>query len=161
MYDMLGNSRYEATHPVRESLKLPQLERDATLAHETIGRINAVLALSDRIGRVTAERNSSNFVDAFRARNTAPQNPAHVFLDFVSKDGDGRPATFEGKLKAALFQRSAAGSFGAVARGTGGVGKTCARRSLSADDDVKTRFPGGVCFMSLGADARTKMLFIS
>lgn len=156
MYDMLGNVRYVAIHPMREALNFPALERDANMAQECIGRINGILALAERINRVVAGSSSTHVSDVFRARNTAPKNSGRVVIDFESKDSEGKPLTFEGKLKAILFQSTSASAFGAIAQGMGGVGKTCTLRALAADSDVKRRFTGGVYFMSLGADAKTK-----
>lgn len=160
MYDMLGNERYEAKHPRRESLKLPDLVVDAALAQACVGRVTDVLASAEDTDEDTAGGNTGGSSrrpsDFFRPCNTAPFNSGRIFLDFESKDGERRPATFEGKPKGALFKNTDASSFGTIALGMGGVGKTCTLRALAADDAVKRRFEGGVYFLTLGAQARTK-----
>lgn len=141
---------------MRNTLSMAELERDATLAQDCIGRVSSALALAERAASGAAASSNGSRADVFRPRNTAPGNPVSIVMDFASEDSDGQPATYEGKLKSALLQNATGSSLGVVAQGMGGVGKTCALRALAADEQVNDRFPGGVYFMSLGAEATTK-----
>lgn len=84
-------------------------------------------------------------------------NPPGVSLDFESVDEDGTPSTCEGKLKSAvlkIYVRDQNETHGAVvANGMVGVGKTCAIRAIARLFETECRFPGGILFMSFGAEA--------
>lgn len=152
--EKLRSTYYAITHAKRIASRLSELQGEAEKAQERIRSNNVFLAILERIHRAAVDP-STGCPDKFQPCNTAPRNSGQIFVDLDSTDSNGVPATFAGQLKAALLQSTTASSFGAIARGMGGVGKTCSLRALAADDDIKARFPGGVYFMSLGADATT------
>lgn len=170
--DRMEGKFYAFTHANRNAATFAELAADAVLAQGCVGRINGILATANLINRA-ADRVVKSFaelvdrladelggapLDKFHARFDAPPNPPSILIDFDSTDAEGRPATFEARLKAALLRSTATGSFGVIAQGMSGVGKTCALRALAADDDVIARFEGGVYFMVLGAQATNKTI---
>lgn len=155
-FDTLGTTYRSARRSLPDAPPMADLNRDAASARESLDRIDTLLTVVERVDRTSAASNGARHPDVFRACNTAPRNPKSVVIDFESTDSEGNPATLEGKLKAVLLRSETSRSFGAIAQGMGGVGKTCALRALAADRNVMARFPGGIYFMSLGADASTK-----
>lgn len=94
--------------------------------------------------------------DAFKVvTGLVPHNPEHLVFDFDSKSENGEPSTSEGKFKKAIFDESCHGPVGGVARGLGGVGKTCALRKIGRDAErtMRSRFKGGVVFITFGQQA--------
>lgn len=127
---------------------------------ESRNDIEALLALIDSVTHgdvdsVTTSNEAS--VDKFKVvSGLVLHNPENIILDFDSKDDNGEPITCEGKLMKALLEGSSTGTVGAIACGLGGVGKTCALREIDniAEKEMKTRFRGGVVYMTIGQDAR-------
>lgn len=96
---------------------------------------------------------SSNFCVV---RNVGKPPPG-VLLDFDSVDANGIPSTYEGKLKAALFEAGDCDISGmaigtVAAKGMGGVGKTCAILGIGLLAETNRRFSGGTLFMTIGAE---------
>lgn len=92
-----------------------------------------------------AEGDDSLTLDRFKTVNMVPSNPVRIVLDFNDNNSP------ECQLKTAIFddQNNAT----VVASGMGGVGKTCALRGVGLHGDASLRFPGGVLYMSLGAES--------
>ncbi|PXF45725.1 hypothetical protein BWQ96_04493 [Gracilariopsis chorda] len=96
--------------------------------------------------------------EEFKGRVVVQPNPENLVLDFESMDENGAAVTCEGKLKQAIMQPGS--SFVSVidgivtgAIGGGGMGKSCAVRGLTALQEVRDMFPGGIYEISLGLDA--------
>lgn len=153
--EKLDRIQYAVSHAMRNEARFAALERKVARETAAIRRIRDTLALAERMDRMLAYSGGSVRRDVFRACVTAPKNPERITMDFESKCENGEPATCEGRLKAILLQDSSSRSVGAIAEGMSGLGKTCTLRALAADRDVRARFPGGIYFMGLGADADT------
>lgn len=95
---------------------------------------------------------SSTHQDCFVVVKNVPCNPPDVCLDFASKDDNGHPLTYEARLMDAVFDRSERSAIAAVARGSGGVGKTCALRGVGRLEIAENTFEGGILHMVIGAD---------
>lgn len=150
----LESKRYATPHAMLNELKFSELEQEAARASESILRISNTLVIVKNITNVhPSSRNGDG--DVFQGCFTAPKNPQGITIDFESETSKGRPFTCEALLKAALLDENGSSCVGAVAAGIGGVGKTCALRALAVDRDVMKRFPDGIYFMSLGAEAAT------
>lgn len=85
--------------------------------------------------------------EVYKKTNMVPRNPTHIVLDVDDE------TTVEGKLKAAIFCDQPNDAVTVLARGMGGIGKTCALRACGLHDDVSTRFPDGVFHMQLGVQS--------
>lgn len=104
--------------------------------------INLQQTAAKAIEQLAGEANEYKFVDM------VPANPTNIVLDFDENRG-----TPESDLKKAIFEVNSSGTVTAVARGMGGVGKTCALRGVGKHPDAPGRFPDGILYMSLGAES--------
>ncbi len=80
---------------------------------------------------------------------------------------DGRPTTPEALLKQSVLSSDSSSTVTAATGvlksaygivGMAGVGKTVALQGLAYDKDVRTRFPDGVLFMTLGQGATVELV---
>lgn len=99
--------------------------------------------------------------DHFTVVKTVPPNPPDICLDLDSKDENNLPLTYEGQLKHAIFDQSERGAVAAVARGIGGVGKSCALRAIGRLEETEHTFTGGILHMVIGADGGLSRLIES
>lgn len=97
-----------------------------------------------------SDGDKSVILDRFKPVNMVPSNPVRILLDFNDIDSP------ECQLKAAIFADE--NNITVVASGMGGVGKTCALRGVGLHEDAELRFPGGVLYMSLGAESSKEEL---
>lgn len=81
-----------------------------------------------------------------------PNNPPGMVMDFDSTE-DGLPLTPEGKLLAAILDMTTRDYVGAIARGQGGVGKTCALRAVGCHEKTVHHFQGGILYATIGHEA--------
>lgn len=92
-----------------------------------------------------------------RVTNMVPNNPPGMVMDFDSTE-NGTPLTPEGKLLAAVVDTTTRECVGAIARGQGGVGKTCALRAVGCHKDTVDRFAGGILYVTIGHNATERVL---
>ncbi len=106
-------------------------------------------------------------VDKYSPWANAPALTGTVKLDFGAKDAEGNPSSPEGVLKDLVLSRDSSSSVTAAAgvmksvyciTGMAGVGKTVALRGLAHDKYVRSRFPDGVIFMTLGQGATVQVV---
>lgn len=89
-------------------------------------------------------------------RNTVPENPPRILLNF----NDATSA--EAKLKNAILDKNSdTTTISAVASGLGGAGKTCALREVGHLKETIDRFPDGILYTSLGSEATKEDLIRS
>jgi NB-ARC domain len=90
--------------------------------------------------------------DSFTPHFDKPRNPLGVVLNLGSDE------TLEGKVKAAVLRRDddCVGAVGSA--GMGGVGKTCALKGIACDDDISSRYVGGVYYMTVGKNATPELV---
>lgn len=141
-------------HPSTIAAKISDAQQKLQYCVDAISTLNS--DMDELVNRSSkAESTLTNHADgAFKVVfGMVPSNPLHVVMDFSSVDSSGNPLTVEGSLKKAVFDPAAKMNVGAVARGEGGVGKTCALRAIGLLDEVKTRFPGGVLYIQMGEDS--------
>lgn len=82
-----------------------------------------------------------------------PESCPEAVLDFDSEK-DGKRLTSEGQLLDAILDPTQLHCIRPVfAVGESGVGKTCALQAIGRRQDVRSRFPGGVLYISLGSHA--------
>ncbi len=99
---------------------------------------------------------SQKEAETFVAHFDCPELPDNVVLDFCSLE------TQEGRLLRKLLElreKESVHGLSAVGRGTaihgmGGVGKTTALRAICHREEVKQAFPGGICFLEFGQNAK-------
>lgn len=89
--------------------------------------------------------------ESFRIRYTVRHNARNIFLDFTDENSP------ESQLKEAIFDKRSK-TVSAVSIDMGGAGKTCALRAIALHRDAKARFPHGIMYMSLGAEAGKETL---
>lgn len=114
---------------------------------EKLEKLLSVIIDLNHISRDSVET-STNEQDFFKVVNMVTTNPKHIVLNFDEVSG-----TPESKLKKAIFGSNSSGTVTAVARGMGGVGKTCALRGVGRHPDTLGRFPDGVFYISLGVES--------
>lgn len=151
-------SRWNKLFPSLLTRKLDKLQDDQTQLIADVQKIIAILIRQqDRIHSLSISQ--SQMEHQFRpVWHLVPRNPPGLYFDFKSTDVDGKPLTPEGKLREAVFSSTHHGSVGAIAKGQGGVGKTCAICELGRLLETRERFPGGVFFGKLGAEANLSTL---
>lgn len=125
---------------------LAQFDKQLGDLKEKLEKLASVVVHLHQIAREAVD-SSANQPDNFKVINMVPANPEHIVLDFEEDSG-----TPESKLKKAIFDVDSIGAVSAVASGMGGVGKTCALRGVGQHQDAPARFPGGIFYMSLGAE---------
>lgn len=89
-----------------------------------------------------------NEPDTFQWVNMVPSNPEHIVLDYDENSGTPKSA-----LKKAIFDMNSTGVVTVIVSGMVGRGKTCALRGVGLDKQARSHFPGGVYYMSLGAES--------
>lgn len=96
----------------------------------------------------------------FDQLSTPPRLTGKVYLDFESKEPDGRVSTPEARLKSfvllsARYVTAATGVRHPVygASGMADVGKSIALIGIAHDRDIREHFVHGVLFMSIGVSA--------
>lgn len=151
-------SRWNKLFPSLLTRKLDKLQDDQTQLIADVQKIIAILTRQqDRIHALSISQ--TQVEHQFRpVWHLVPRNPPGLYFDFMSTDIDGKPLTPEGKLREAVFSSTNHGAVGAIAKGQGGVGKTCAICGLGRLLETRQRFPGGVFFGKLGAEANLSML---
>lgn len=153
-------SKWNKIFPSLLSKKLDKLQQDQAQLLSDVQKIVTILnRQQDRIHALCLSH--SDTTQSFRpVWHLVPRNPPGLYFDFKSTDMDGVPLTPEGKLREAIFSADNHGSIGAIAKGQGGVGKTCAVCELGRLRETRERFPGGVYFGKLGAEANISMLIV-
>ncbi len=98
----------------------------------------------------------------FVPRTNTPALTGTVKLNFGAKDTEWRPVTPEAILKQSVLSSDSSVTVTAAngvlksacgVVGMADIGKTVALRGLAYDEDIRTRFPEGVLFMTLGQGA--------
>lgn len=151
-------SRWNKLFPSLLTRKLDKLQDDHKQLLVDVQKIIAILIRQqDRIHSLSISQ--TQLEHQFRpVWHLVPRNPPGLYFDFKSTDLDGKPLTPEGKLREAVFSSTNHGTIGAIAKGQGGVGKTCAICELGRLLETRERFPGGVFFGKLGAEANLSTL---
>lgn len=152
--------------------KWQQLEQTAYLAHQRIDSWHAFLSTVSAVGTDISQRlqpietvlhdinravspleNPVTFKPSF-FKETPPHFVRHHFETAADTPG---PETHEAKLKRIVLRENHPNGRPVTAVvGMSGAGKSCALRGLAEQKDVISRFPGGVYFMSLGAEAKRR-----
>ncbi len=130
--------------------------------------LTTALNIREQEERIVPKLDNLNPGDSMRhvyhAAITAPAVPHTVNLNFEA-NADGVFETPEGTLKHEVLSSSSSATVTAATGalspacgvvGMAGVGKTIAIQGLAADEDIQTRFPDGVHFMTLGQGATSE-----
>ncbi len=139
--------------------KMNTVETQLKDASNKLMHLIAIMAIALKIdSRTLLESKSDEYSPSF----CAPAVSHTIKLDFHTRDVHGKFVTPEGVLKhkvlSSVSSKSVTYATGALnpahgVLGMAGVGKTIALQGLASDQDVRTRFPDGIQYLSLGQAA--------
>lgn len=123
--------------------QLVELQGNMEKLHSSLGNLYNTEEAPKR--QPQTESDEPRALERFKVVNMVPSNPVRIVLDFNDNESP------ECQLKTTIFDDQ--NNKTVVASGMGGTGKTCALRGVGLHEDAALRFPGGVLYMSLGAES--------